>query len=98
MTEPVYLDTEAVARQLGVQPRTITEYLYRSRLARSNARRSAVAGRPKMRAPSNFPEPDKYYAGRPVWKRSTINRFERQRPGRGAGGGRPRKTIGDRTC
>lgn len=81
----MYLDTEGVARRLGVQPRTITEYLYRAR--------RRVAGKPKIVAAHNFPEPDQYFGGRPVWKESTIARFERKRPGRGTGGGRPRKTA-----
>lgn len=68
-----WLDTEGVARRLGVLPRTITEYLYRSRQARK------LAGRRHVVASHNFPEPDDRFGGRPVWKPSTIARYERQK-------------------
>jgi hypothetical protein len=38
------------------------------------------------------PQPDAYVGRTPVWNASTVDRWKRDRPGRGAGGGRPRKT------
>lgn len=41
--------------------------------------------------PGDFPEPDYVFGQAPVWKEATIRRWQHYRPGRGAGGGRPRK-------
>lgn len=81
------LDTNALADRLGVGPRTVTEYLYRSRRLRAKGiTKTGTYG---------LPEPDDTYGGRPVWKESTIARWERSCPGQGArtdvrrGPGRP---------
>lgn len=37
------------------------------------------------------PEPDGHLGSTPWWTRKTITRWQATRPGRGAGGGRPRK-------
>lgn len=42
-------------------------------------------------ARGRMPEPDARYGGSPVWVPSTIALWIEQRPGRGVGGGRPRK-------
>lgn len=43
-------------------------------------------------ARGRMPQPDLRIAGGPVWHRATITEWAANRPGRGAGGGRPRKT------
>ncbi len=40
------------------------------------------------------PQPDEYVGRTPRWRESTVDRWARARPGRGVGGGRPRKTEG----
>ncbi|SIJ95668.1 hypothetical protein [Mycobacteroides abscessus] len=39
--------------------------------------------------PGDLPEPDHHIGNKPVWKPATIATFKANRPGRGAGGGRP---------
>ena len=41
----------------------------------------------------DFPQPDRHFGRSPVWLRSTVERWKAERPGRGAGGGRPRKAA-----
>jgi hypothetical protein len=41
--------------------------------------------------PGDFPPPDAQFGRSPVWLRSTIDQWQKNRPGSGAGGGRPRK-------
>lgn len=43
--------------------------------------------------PHGLPEPDARVGGSPVWFRSTFEAWRAARPGRGAGGGRPRKVV-----
>ena len=38
--------------------------------------------------PGDLPEPDEVFGRSPVWHKDTIDRWEANRPGRGAGGGR----------
>ena len=38
-----------------------------------------------------FPPPDATFGRAPTWRESTITTWKTTRPGRGAGGGRPRK-------
>ena len=38
-----------------------------------------------------FPEPDGRIGGRPWWWSTTIEKWRKNRPGQGAGAGRPRK-------
>jgi predicted DNA-binding transcriptional regulator AlpA len=45
----------------------------------------------RYRARGGFPEPLRHFGGSPVWTRAQIAAFIESRPGRGAGGGRPRK-------
>lgn len=37
------------------------------------------------------PRPDDYVGATPLWRKSTIEKWMRERPGQGIGGGRPRK-------
>lgn len=77
---PEHLDTEDIAHDLGVELDTVRTYLKR-------ARRNRQAGNPR---PGDLPEPDAPpRGGRPRWKRSTYLAWKQNRPGRGAGGGRP---------
>jgi predicted DNA-binding transcriptional regulator AlpA len=39
----------------------------------------------------DMPKPDRRFGRSPAWRRSTIARWLEDRPGQGAGGGRPRK-------
>jgi hypothetical protein len=41
--------------------------------------------------PGDFPAPDQHFARTPVWLEATVDTWATNRPGRGAGGGRPRK-------
>jgi predicted DNA-binding transcriptional regulator AlpA len=68
----------------------MTEYLDTAAVARMLDVRAETVSRYKHRDPT-FPDPDITLSGRPGWKRSTIRAWMRQRPGRGAGGGRPSK-------
>jgi hypothetical protein len=73
------LDRAAVARLIGVEPDTVTNYLNQSR-----------PGGRYERHP--FPEPDGRPGGRPLWKgdrADEIRAWAESRPGRGAGGGQP---------
>lgn len=40
-----------------------------------------------------LPEPDDHFGQTPVWLPETVAAFKAARPGRGAGGGRPRKAV-----
>lgn len=43
-----------------------------------------------------LPEPDAYIGSTRGWKPETIDRWNAQRPGRGVGGGRPRKQASNK--
>ncbi|KWT61845.1 hypothetical protein ADL21_11205 [Streptomyces albus subsp. albus] len=47
--------------------------------------------REKAPKPGDFPPPDDTFGRSPVWREGTIDIWLANRPGRGAGGGRPRK-------
>lgn len=77
------LDRTAVAKILGVQPKTVSQYLLESR------GEGRYADHP-------FPTPDGRIGGGPYWLRKRereIRRWAADRPGQGVGGGRPRKPI-----
>jgi predicted DNA-binding transcriptional regulator AlpA len=40
-----------------------------------------------------MPQPDGWVSGRPWWYETTAKEWLANRPGRGAGGGRPRKDV-----
>lgn len=76
------LDRTAVAALIGVQPKTISQYLTESH----------EGGR---YATHPFPKPDGYIGKGPWWRRerkAEIKAWAAARPGQGAGGGRPRKS------
>jgi hypothetical protein len=76
------LDRTAVAALIGVQPKTISQYLTESREGGRYAKHP-------------FPMPDGHIGKGPWWRRERerdIKAWAAARPGPGAGGGRPRKT------
>jgi hypothetical protein len=78
------LDLRAVAALRSWKPKTVTNLLYLSKPGRQLAR----LGNP-------FPAPDGRIGRAPWWRADRINEivsWKDPRPGRGAGGGRPRKT------
>ncbi len=80
--ESPVLNRQAVAELLGVQPKTISQYLTESK------GEGRYAGQP-------FPAPDGYIGKGPWWRRERegeIKAWATARPGQGAGGGRPRKS------
>lgn len=81
MTAPTLLTVRAIAERIGVKERTIRNY-------HQAAERRRRDGEPR---PGDFPPPDDRFGITPVWKASTIRRWQARRPGRGFGGGRPRK-------
>ncbi len=83
MTTPTLLDLRAAAELVGVSYRTMRNY---HQTAERNRRQGEVR-------PGDLPEPDDTFGRSPVWKRQTITAWKRHRPGRGAGGGRPRKAT-----
>jgi hypothetical protein len=51
----------------------------------------ATAAKQRQRpAPVGLPEPDAHIGRTPVWFRVSFERWQASRPGRGAGGGRPK--------
>lgn len=74
------LDRAAVAALIGVRPKTISQYL--------------VESKPPGRYQDHpFPTPDGYIGRGPYWLRrreQDIRKWAAERPGQGAGGGRPR--------
>jgi len=80
--ETTFLTLTDIAHLAGVE--VVTARTYHTR-ATANRR----AGTPK---PGDLPAPDQVFGQSPVWTRDTIDTWLKQRPGRGAGGGRPRKT------
>jgi hypothetical protein len=86
--ESPVLNREAVAAILGVQAKTISQYLTESRPADPESGRAA--GR---YASHPFPAPDGYIGRGPWWRRertTEIREWDAGRLGQGAGGGRPR--------
>ena len=88
MTTPTYLSLREIAELVGVEYRTIRNY---HQMAERRRRESASSGADVTR-PGDFPKPDDTFSRTPVWKVSTIRAWEKRRPGRGVGGGRPSKT------
>lgn len=86
MTAPTLLDLGRAAEVAGVRYRTMRNY---HQTAERHRREAENTGNPNLVRPGDLPAPDDVYGRSPVWKLSTINRWLRERPGRGAGGGRP---------
>lgn len=80
--QPAYLDMEAVADHLGLSYKTVRSYhnVAEKRRREQNSR------------PGDFPSPDAQFGRSPVWLLETIDTWKASRPGRGVGGGRPRKS------
>lgn len=74
------VDLATIAEMLGVTVGSARTYNQRARVNRRNST-------PKL---GDLPEADAYLSGSPVWQRQTIEEWMARRPGRGAGGGRPR--------
>lgn len=53
--------------------------------------RSTKRRREGLPRPGDLPKPDEQFGGSPVWYLSTIQEWKPERPGRGKGGGRPKK-------
>lgn len=75
------LDTAGVAEYIGLTYMTVRGY-------HSHAEQRRQRGTSR---PGDLPPPDAYFGRTPVWRVSTIDRWNARRPGRGVGGGRPRK-------
>lgn len=86
MTAPTFLDLRGAAELAGVQYRTMRNY---HQTAERNRRLAEKHQDPSYIKPGDLPKPDRTFGRSPVWKTSTINTWIRERPGRGAGGGRP---------
>ncbi len=85
VTAPRLLDLRAIADMLGLADRTVRNY-------HQTAERRRRQGGSR---PGDFPAPDMRFGLVPVWKASTIRSWKKRRPGRGAGGGRPRKEVAE---
>jgi predicted DNA-binding transcriptional regulator AlpA len=83
VTAPMLLDLRGIAETLGLAHRTVRNY-------HQAAERRRRQGAPR---PGDFPPPDQVFGRTPVWKASTVRSWKQRRPGRGAGGGRPRKEV-----
>jgi hypothetical protein len=83
--EQPFLNRDAVAALLDVEPKTISQYLTESR-----------SGGRYERHP--FPAPDGRLGRAPWWytgRADEIRDWDARRPGQGAGGGRPRAATAD---
>lgn len=83
MTTAKELTLAEIAERIGVTVDSIRVYNQRAAKNRRD-------GKPK---PGDLPPPDRIVGRSPVWKLRTIIQWEAKRPGRGAGGGRPRSTA-----
>ena len=86
MTAPTLLDLRAAAEVVGVAYRTMRNY---HQTAERHRRLAEKNDDPTFIRPGDLPPPDETYGRSPVWKLSTIKKYMHDRPGRGAGGGRP---------
>ena len=74
------VDLATIAEMLGVTVGSARTYNQRARVNRRN----------RTPKPGDLPAADTYLGGSPCWRRQTIEHWIATRPGRGAGGGRPR--------
>lgn len=83
----------AGGRRKSVAAEQVADYLMDTAAvaARLGVSRSTIS---TYLARGRMPAPDNRYGGSPVWCPSTIELWIEQRPGQGAGGGRPRKHTG----
>ncbi|UGS26345.1 hypothetical protein K8F61_17220 [Microbacterium resistens] len=66
-----YLDIAGIAERIGVKPASVQTYHTRAGRNRRN-------GTPQ---PWDLPEPDARFGGAPVWRVTTIEAWEKVRPG-----------------
>jgi len=86
MTTPTYLDLAGAAEVAGVQYRTMRNY---HQTAERNRRLAEKYKDASFIRPGDLPKPDDTFGRSPVWLPATIEQWMANRPGRGAGGGRP---------
>lgn len=79
VTTPEFLDLRAIAKRLGLSYTTVRGY-------HSHAEVNRGRGAAKRK---DFPPPDARFGRTPAWRPATIDTWFANRPGRGAGGGRP---------
>ena len=80
---PTFWGLREIARYANVTYNSVRTYHGRAEINRRN-------GTPK---PGDMPPPDARFGNSPVWHPETIIRwYTVQRPGKGVGGGRPRKS------
>lgn len=82
------LDLKAISIMIGVKYSAMRRY---QQDATRNRRLAAEFNDPSYIRPGDLPPPDARYRRAPLWKHETIKQWRQSRPGRGAGGGRPRK-------
>jgi len=75
------LDLSGIAALLGLSVITVRNYHQGSERRR----------REGTTRPGDFPEPAQRFGRSPAWELSVIRAWQHARPGRGVGGGRPRK-------
>lgn len=82
------MSIDDVAALLGVKSRTVTQWMVRSLST------PGPDGKARLYAADPFPAPNEYIGKSPVWlaeRRAELEAWKARRPGRGVGGGRPRK-------
>lgn len=77
MSGTKFLDIGDIAELLDIGRPSAQTYHQRARQNRRNG----------VEKPGDLPEPDRYFGKTPVWKETTIKKWMKNRPGRGAGGG-----------
>ena len=97
MTAPTLLDIRAIAERLDLNERTVRNYHQQAVHNRScttphrvKKGDGYVTRPPCSPKAGDFPEPDARFGGHPAWTETTVEQWAANRPGRGAGGGRPR--------
>ena len=86
MSDDEYVWIDDIASDLGVGVESVRTYHKR---ATANRRKAERDDDPTAIRPGDLPAPDKVKGRTPMWLRSTYEEWKAQRPGRGAGGGRP---------
>lgn len=79
LMKPVLLDLSGIAKKLGISEDSARTYHTRAVANRRN-------GNPRR---GDLPVPTWTMGRSPVWDLKTITEWQRRRPGKGAGGGRP---------
>ena len=74
------LDYEELAEVLGVSLESARAYNSR---ATHHRKQAALTGDPSYVRPGDLPMPDRYAGQSPLWFRSTIDEWMKNRPGRG---------------